>query len=131
MTTAIEVRALRRHYGSVRAVDGIDLTIPTGEVVALLGPNGAGKTTTVDILLGLSTPDSGTVAVLGRSPRAAIAAGLVGAVLQQGALPTDVTVRRLIGAMRALQPKPAPVGRVVEAAGIDELLDRRADRLSG
>jgi ABC-2 type transport system ATP-binding protein len=131
MTTAIEIRALRRHYGSVRAVDGIDLTIPAGEVVALLGPNGAGKTTTVDVLLGLSTPDSGTVTVLGRSPKAAIAAGRVGAVLQDGALLPGVTVRNLIGAMRALQPHPAPLAQVVEAAGLDDLLDRPVEKLSG
>jgi ABC-2 type transport system ATP-binding protein len=131
MTTAIEVRALRRSYGSVRAVDGIDLTVPVGEVVALLGPNGAGKTTTIDILLGLSTSDSGTVEVLGRSPKAAIAAGRIGAVLQDGALLPDVTVRELVGAMRALQPRPVPVAQVVEAAGLDDLLDRRVDKLSG
>src|SRR4051794_20864512 len=131
MTFAIEIRELRRHYGSVRAVDGIDLAVPTGEVVALLGPNGAGKTTTLHALLGLSTPDSGRIALLGQAPKAAIAAGRVGAVLQDGALLSGVTVKKLLSAMRALQPHPAPIGEVVEAAGIDELLDRKVDKLSG
>jgi ABC-2 type transport system ATP-binding protein len=131
MTFAVEVRALRRYYGNIRAVDGVDLTVRRGEVVALLGPNGAGKTTTLDALLGLSTPDSGQVALLGRSPREAIVAGRVGAVLQGGALLGGVTVRELLGAMRALQPEPAPLATVVEAAGIADLLDRRVDKLSG
>jgi ABC-2 type transport system ATP-binding protein len=131
MTFAIEIRELRRHYGSVRAVDGIDLAVPTGEVVALLGPNGAGKTTTLHALLGLSTPDSGRIALLGQAPKAAIAAGRVGAVLQDGALLSGVTVKKLLSAMRELQPHPAPIGEVVEAAGIDELLDRKVDKLSG
>ena len=131
MTFAIEIRALRRHFGSVRAVDGVDLIVSPGEVVALLGPNGAGKTTTLDALLGLSTPDSGQIAVLGRSPKKAVAAGKVGAVLQDGELLSGVTVRELVSAMRALQPHPAPLGEIVEATGIDDLLHRRVDKLSG
>ncbi|HEV7896456.1 MAG TPA: ATP-binding cassette domain-containing protein [Planosporangium sp.] len=128
---AIEIRALRRYYGSVRAVDGVDLTVRRGEVVALLGPNGAGKTTTLDAMLGLSTPDSGHVALLGLAPRAAIAAGHVGAVLQDGALLAGVTVKELVGAMRALQPRPTALTQVIGAAGIADILDRRADKLSG
>jgi ABC-2 type transport system ATP-binding protein len=99
--------------------------------VALLGPNGAGKTTTLDAMLGLSTPDSGRVALFGVTPKAAIAAGRVGAVLQTGELLSGTTVRELIGAMRGLQPRPAPLTEVFEAAGVDEILDRRVDKLSG
>src|SRR5690242_20956980 len=130
MTFALEVRALRRYYGKVRAVDGVDLAVRRGEVVALLGPNGAGKTTTLDALLGLSTPDSGQIALLGQPPREAIAAGRVGAVLQGGQLLTGATVREMLSAMRALQPKPAPFASVADAAGIADLLGRRVDKLS-
>jgi ABC-2 type transport system ATP-binding protein len=128
---AIEIQRLRRHYGRVRAVDGIDLAVPRGEVVALLGPNGAGKTTTLDAMLGLSTPDSGRVALFGVAPRDAIAAGRVGAVLQTGELLSGVTVRELVDAMRALQPRPARVADVLTAAGIADIVDRRVDKLSG
>jgi ABC-2 type transport system ATP-binding protein len=128
---AIEIQRLRRYYGSVRAVDGVDLTVRRGEVVALLGPNGAGKTTTLDTLLGLSTPDSGRVALFGVAPKAAIATGRVGAVLQSGELLSGVTVRELLSAMRALQPRPAPLTEVVGAAGVGDLLNRRVDKLSG
>jgi ABC-2 type transport system ATP-binding protein len=128
---AIEIQGLRRYYGSVRAVDGVDLTVRRGEVVALLGPNGAGKTTTLDTLLGLSTPDSGRVALFGVAPKAAIAAGRVGAVLQTGELLSGVTVRELLSAMRALQPRPVPLAEAVEAAGVGDILDRRVDKLSG
>ncbi|OLB74008.1 MAG: ABC transporter ATP-binding protein [Actinobacteria bacterium 13_2_20CM_2_71_6] len=128
---AIEIRALRRYYGPVRAVNGVDLTVRRGEVVALLGPNGAGKTTTLDTLLGLSTPDSGTVAVFGRPPKAAIGAGQVGAVLQDGALMPGAKVGELIRAMAALQPKPARLTDVASAAGVEGILDRRVEKLSG
>ena len=66
---AVEVRGLRKVYGEVRAVDGLDLTVDEGEVVALLGPNGAGKTTTVEVLEGYRAPDSGSVEVLGFDPQ--------------------------------------------------------------
>ncbi len=67
-TPVIQLRGLRKRFGAVTAVDGVDLTIRPGEVVALLGPNGAGKTTTVDLLLGLATPTEGDARLFGTDP---------------------------------------------------------------
>ena len=83
---AVRVTGLTKRYGEVTAVHGLDLTIAPGEVVALLGPNGAGKSTTIDMMLGLSRPDAGTVSVYGVSPATAIRDGKVGAQLQSGGL---------------------------------------------
>jgi ABC-type multidrug transport system ATPase subunit len=79
---ALELRDVHKHFGAVCAVDGISLSIQPGEIVAFLGPNGAGKTTTIDMMLGLSRPDSGSVAVFGGTPASAIAHGRVSAVMQ-------------------------------------------------
>src|SRR4051812_28463660 len=93
---AIEADSLTKTFGRVRAVDGISLHVEPGEIVAFLGPNGAGKTTTIDMLLGLTKPDSGTVSIYGQTPRSAIAHGLVSAVMQTGGLLQDVTVRETV-----------------------------------
>src|SRR5215468_8643480 len=63
---AISCRGLKKHFGDVKAVDGLDLEVSPGECFGLLGPNGAGKTTTIEILEGLTKPDAGEVTVLGR-----------------------------------------------------------------
>ncbi len=78
---AIELRGLSKSFGSVRAVRGIDLTVRPGEIVAFLGPNGAGKTTTIDMMRGLSRPDSGTARVYGMEPGATVRHGLISAVM--------------------------------------------------
>ena len=88
---AVELRGLRKSFGAVTAVDGLDLTIHPGEVVAFLGPNGAGKTTTIDMLLGLARPDAGEVRLLGGTPAEAVRCGRVAAVMQCGGLLTDLT----------------------------------------
>ncbi len=138
---AVDVRDLRKTFRSVggepvHAVEGIDLQIKPGEIVAFLGPNGAGKTTTLDILLGLSKPTSGEVRVLGQSPRAAIDQGRVSAVLQTGGLLGDLTVRetvRLIGSFfpAERQARADRVDRVIERAGITGLADRTVSKCSG
>ena len=117
--------------GPVHAVRGIDLWVAAGETAALLGPNGAGKSTTIDMMLGLAKPDSGTVSVFGRSPRDAVNAGLVGAMLQTGQLIRDLSVRELVAMMAALYPTPLAVDETLEIAQVADLADRRTDKLSG
>jgi len=128
---AVHLTGLRKHYGDVHAVDGLDLTIAPGEVVALLGPNGAGKSTTVDMILGLTRPDDGGVHVFGRKPIDAVRAGMIGAMLQGGALMEDLTVGETVGMVAGLHRKPMPVADALAKAGIADLKDRRANKLSG
>jgi ABC-2 type transport system ATP-binding protein len=116
---------------TVRAVDGIDVAVAPGEAVALLGPNGAGKSTTVDMLLGLTEPDSGSVSIFGVDPREAVSAGSVGAMLQTGALIRDLSVRELLAMMASLYPAPVDVDSLLETTGLTSVADRRTQTLSG
>lgn len=118
-------------YGEVRAVDGLTLTLRPGETVALLGPNGAGKSTSLDLLLGLKQPDSGSVRLFGTTPREAIVAGRVGAMLQSGGLMDEVTVAELVRLACDLHPKPYKANDVLARAGIAQIADRKVNKLSG
>ncbi|MCP2165195.1 ABC transporter ATP-binding protein [Goodfellowiella coeruleoviolacea] len=128
---AVRLTGLRKRYGQLAAVDGVELTIAPGEVVALLGPNGAGKSTTVDMLLGLTTPDAGRIRIFGQTPSAAVGSGTVGAMLQNGALLADVTVGEIVGLVAALHRTPLPVAEALRRAGIADLAGRRCGTLSG
>jgi ABC-2 type transport system ATP-binding protein len=131
----IELTGLEKTFstpqGPVRAVRGIDVAIERGETVALLGPNGAGKSTTIDMLLGLLPPDRGSVTLFGQPPSSAIDGGAIGAMLQTGALIRDLTVRELITMMASLYPTPLPVDEVLDLTGIQDLAERRTQKLSG
>jgi ABC-2 type transport system ATP-binding protein len=135
VTPGIELRGLAKTYRTggreVPAVRGIDVTVEPGETVALLGPNGAGKSTTIDMLLGLTRPDAGTVSVLGEEPAAAIHAGRIGVMLQTGSLLRDLTVRELVAMMAALYPSSVDVDDILRLAEITDIADRRTQRLSG
>jgi ABC-2 type transport system ATP-binding protein len=130
-TDEIHLASLEKSFGPVRAVRGVDLTLPQGQTTALLGPNGAGKSTTIDLLLGLTRPDRGTVTIFGRSPAEAIKAGAIGVMLQTGAVLRDLTVRELLAMMASLYPEPLAVGEVLRLTGIEALADRRTNKLSG
>ncbi|MFF1920015.1 ABC transporter ATP-binding protein [Streptomyces sp. NPDC058221] len=125
------VKTFGRAGQSVRAADGIGLTVERGETVALLGRNGAGKSTAISLLLGLDEPDSGSVRVLGRTPVQAVRAGLVGAMLQEGQPIPRVTVRELIAFVASTYPRPLPVTEALALAGVTEYANRRIDKLSG
>jgi ABC-2 type transport system ATP-binding protein len=128
---AIDLAGLHKSYGSIEAVAGVDLQVAPGEVVAILGPNGAGKSTTIDMLLGLTRPDSGTVRLFGRPPESAVAAGAVGAMLQTGGLIQNVSVEELVTVMASLYPHPMPVADVLERAGLTDVAAKAAQKLSG
>ncbi|MCS0605901.1 ABC transporter ATP-binding protein [Streptomyces sp. LP11] len=130
-TTVVGFDQVTKSYGGNRAVDGLSLRLHPGETVALLGPNGAGKSTTLDLLLGLKQPDSGTVSLFGGTPREAIVAGRVGAMLQSGGLMDEVTVTELVKLSCSLHPKPYPVSEVLARAGITQIADRKVNKLSG
>ncbi|WP_331710555.1 ATP-binding cassette domain-containing protein [Tsukamurella pseudospumae] len=114
MSTALELRSLTKTYpaadgGVMTAVDTLDLTIESGEVVAFLGPNGAGKSTTIDMILGLIPPDTGAVTVFGGTPGDAVAQGRVAAVQQSGGLLPTLTVQDTVDLVAACTPGPTPM----------------------
>lgn len=117
--------------GRFRAVDGVTLNFAPGEVTAILGPNGAGKTTLIDMMLGLNQPDSGTVTVLGGTPRQAVRSGGVGALLQTGGLLPDLTVKETVRIIAALLPNHIPVADVMEMAGLNAIAGRAVGKCSG
>jgi len=131
---ALRFEGVTHRYGAHVALDDLGLEVGRGETLALLGPNGAGKSTTISLLLGLLRPHSGTVEVLGTTPRRAVAEGRVGAMLQTGSgsgLPPGVRVDAALRLVRRLYRHPAPFDATVERAGIGPLLGRQTQRLSG
>ena len=131
--TAIEISGLRKSYGDVEAVRGIDLTIRLGEVFALLGPNGAGKTTIVEILEGFRDRDAGEASVLGFDPsrRDRALRSRIGIVLQSTGIDPYLTVAETIELFRGYYPHPRSVDEIVEVVGLKEKRDTRVLRLSG
>src|SRR6201994_3741437 len=120
-----------KHYGNLKAVDGLSLELRRGETVALLGPNGAGKSTSLDMLLALRKPTSGKIKMFGTDPYHAVKAGQVGAMLQSGGLMPEVTVRELVTLVAGLHPRPIPLATTVRAAGSESVPDHRAHRAPG
>lgn len=135
MTLALKLhqveKTFRTRTGTVHAVQGVSITIEPGEVVALLGENGAGKTTLLDMVLGLSTPTSGTLELGGVSPSEAVRGGRVGAVLQTGGLLKDLTVHDQIAMIAATHGCPERTPEVLEAAGLTDISNRKISKCSG
>src|SRR5436190_1520031 len=133
MTTAIDVKGLRKSYGSLEAVRSVDLEIVAGEVFALLGPNGAGKTTTVEILEGYRRRDAGSIEVLGFDPQR-FELGFrerIGIVLQQSQLWPTLTVAETHRMFAGYYSRPRDVDEVIALVGLSEKRDARVKTLSG
>jgi ABC-2 type transport system ATP-binding protein len=127
----IAANGLTKSFGAVRAVRGIDLELQRGSTVALLGPNGAGKTTTIDMLIGLTKPDAGTVSLFGRTPSEAVKAGSIGAMTQSGQLIDYLSVRELVTMIAAIYPAPLKVDEALQISGAHAFADRMTRKLSG
>ena len=129
----IEVRDLRKTYGDVEAVRGIDLHVDRGEVFAMLGPNGAGKTTTAEILEGYRERTAGEVDVLGHDPakRERILKERIGIVLQSTGIDPFLTVAETIEMYAGYYPSRRPTDEVIELVGLAEKRDTRVNKLSG
>jgi ABC-2 type transport system ATP-binding protein len=121
----------KRYRNGVVALDGLSLNLKRGEIVALLGPNGAGKSTAVKLMLGLSTPTSGSVRIFGADPRDPAARARTGAMLQIGNAPHMLRVRENIAMFRSYYPNPMPYAQIVQAAGLEGIEDRMFLHLSG
>jgi ABC-2 type transport system ATP-binding protein len=130
---AILVRDLKKSYGDIHAVRGVDFEVARGEVFGLLGPNGAGKTTTVEMLEGYRERTSGIVSVLGYDPggRPRALRERVGIVLQDSGTYRHATVRELVTHWAGFYPAPRDIEEVIDLAGLRESQDVRARKLSG
>jgi ABC-2 type transport system ATP-binding protein len=125
-----QLQSVVKTFGAVRALDGLDLEVRAGELLALLGPNGAGKTTAIHVLLGLLAPDAGQVLIDGL-PVSAGNRESRAAMFQSAALPEVLTVRELVDYARSGVRQPRTLQQCVELGGLEALLARRYGQLSG
>jgi ABC-2 type transport system ATP-binding protein len=123
-------RAVKR-YGRLTALDGADLVVRRGELLALLGPNGAGKTTAIGLLLGLIRADAGTVELFGQDPQQIQARRRIGVMLQDAALPPTLRVGELLRLTASYYPNPRQLVETAALAGVTDLLKRPYAKLSG
>jgi ABC-2 type transport system ATP-binding protein len=117
---AVEIAHLRKAYGEVVAVDDVSFSVAEGEIFGILGPNGAGKTTTVECVMGLRSLDAGSIRVTGLDPgrdREDLHV-IVGAQLQESALPPKLRVGEILDLYRSFYRNPADVGELVDALGL-------------
>lgn len=126
-----QLRDIHHRYGRTLALDGVELSLHRGEVLALLGANGAGKSTAIGLLLGLLTADRGEATLFGQAPGALVARRRSGVMLQSAGIPDNLRVAELLDLTRSYYPTPRSVADCVALAGLDGLLDRNYRRLSG
>jgi ABC-2 type transport system ATP-binding protein len=125
------LRGVEKRYGETRALNGLDLEVRAGELLALLGPNGAGKTTAIALMLGLQKADAGEALLFGRSPHDLTARRGVGVMMQEVALPDALKVRELIAMTSAYYPDPLTLAETIALAGIEKIAARPYAKLSG
>src|ERR1041384_6055416 len=113
-----------KRYGKTVALDGLDLQVRPGELLALLGPNGAGKTTAISLMLGLQQPDSGSVMLFGKSPQSLEARRNIGVMMQDAVLAEELRVREQIDLAASYYPNPLPIDAVLELTHTEALANR-------
>ena len=130
-TPVARLRGAVKRYGALAAVDGLDLALHRGELLALLGPNGAGKSSAIGLLLGLHRADAGEVELFGLDPQRVEARRHIGVMLQSATLPPTLRVRELLRLTASYYANPRVLQESAELAAIGDLLDRPYGKLSG
>ena len=132
-SSAIVCRGLKKHYEDVKAVDGLDLEVRTGECFGLLGPNGAGKTTTIEILEGLTRPDAGEVVILDRrwGSQERDLRERIGISLQESRLTEKLTVYETLSLFRSFYARGRSPEQLMKDLSLEEKRDARVGKLSG
>jgi ABC-2 type transport system ATP-binding protein len=125
------LNGVRKRFGGIAALDGFDLAVKRGELLALLGPNGAGKSTAISILLGLHAPDAGSAQLFGHAPQEIAGRRRIGVMMQEVALPGVLRPRELIAQAAAYYPTPYDVDAVISRLQLREVANRPYGKLSG
>ena len=125
------VKDVHKRLGRVAALRGVSLEVHEGELLALLGPNGAGKTTLVSLLVGLRSPDRGTLRLAGGDPRQPATRRVLGLTPQATGFPPALRVREVVELVRAHYPHPQPTEALLDRFGLGELAARNVQALSG
>ncbi len=128
---AAALRGVTKRFGSVVALDRVDLEVRSGDVLALLGPNGAGKTTALSILLGLRRPEAGWAELFGADPRRAASRTAVGVTPQDASFPPTLRVCEIVDLVRAHFAAPVATGELLVRFGLTECACRQTGGLSG
>ena len=131
ITTLARLENVSKRYGKLTALNGLSLSVNSGEILALLGPNGAGKTTAVSLLLNLIEADSGKVSLFNQDVQELKARQRIGVMLQSNELPETLRVSELISLTQSYYPHPRNLNDICEMAGIGDLLQRPYGKLSG
>jgi ABC-2 type transport system ATP-binding protein len=126
-----ELAGVYKRYGHTVALDGIDLEVPSGKLLAILGPNGAGKTTAISLLLGLKKPDAGKVTIFGKSPLLLETRRQVGVMMQEVTLAPELRARELIDLTASYYSYPLTVKEVMELTNTTALAKRPYGKMSG
>ncbi len=127
----IEMQNVRKRYGTVEALAGVDLQVEAGEVVAMLGPNGAGKTTAIGLMLGLTRPSSGQVRCFGGDPARFEARSRTGVMLQESGVPGSLKVSEVVELFGRYYPYTLPLDEILERANLAQERGRLVSTLSG
>lgn len=130
-TTLASLTGVQKRYGKVAALDGFDLTVNRGELLALLGPNGAGKSTAISMLLGLATADQGEARLFDHAPQEIDGRRRIGVMMQEVMLPGVMRCRELLEQVAGYYPMPYEVPAVIKRLGLEGIAERRYDKLSG
>jgi ABC-2 type transport system ATP-binding protein len=131
MSFAIELNNVSKIYQGKKAVDNLSLKVEKGTVIALLGPNGAGKTTTISMILGLKQPTSGSIKLLGGSPKDISVRNRIGAMLQEVSVIDNLKVAETIELFRNYYSNPLSLQELLRISGLEKEKDKMAASLSG